>query len=242
MKALPKFLVISAFIVAGGYAACSLIYPTFYVRYRLSLDVDADGNVQTSSGVVEADYSILSNFRFGEGPKFGSDFHGNAITIDLGKRGLVFVVNMPSQTRHRVYRRESQILGSSSLASLPLDLYGSSPSQYPSGMADQFRNILRQTGSNDVPIDVLPMFVRFRDINDEKSIEEVDPGDLAATLGPGVKLVRARFELTRDPITPVPADWPNWLIEHKDDAASRTYYGGSDPHKIFFNLQEFKGD
>ena len=47
----------------------------------------------------------------------------------------------------------------------------------------------------------IPMLVRFRDIDDPKSVEEVDPEDLAKSFGPGVKLARVTIEMTRDPVT-----------------------------------------
>ncbi len=60
------------------------------------------------------------------------------------------------------------------------------------------------------------MLVRFTNINDRNSIEEVDPRDLAAAYGPGVRLVGVTFELTHDPVTPIPSVWPSWLKLEKD--------------------------
>ena len=45
--------------------------------------------------------------------------------------------------------------------------------------------------------------------------QRVDPFDLAATFGLGVKLVRSTLEVTGDPITPAPSNWPSWLKEPK---------------------------
>jgi hypothetical protein len=47
----------------------------------------------------------------------------------------------------------------------------------------------------------LPLLVRFRDINDAKTVERVKPGDLGASFGPGVYLKRATVEITKDPVT-----------------------------------------
>jgi hypothetical protein len=40
----------------------------------------------------------------------------------------------------------------------------------------------------------LPLLVRFRDISDPKTVEKVDPANLAASFGAGVKLTRATIE------------------------------------------------
>src|SRR5690606_12946635 len=43
-----------------------------------------------------------------------------------------------------------------------------------------------------------PYLVRFRDISDPRTVEAVDPENLAVTYGPGVRLRRATIELTDD--------------------------------------------
>jgi hypothetical protein len=45
------------------------------------------------------------------------------------------------------------------------------------------------------------MLVRFRDIADPTSVEKVDPDNLAASFGEGVKLRRITVQLTDDPVT-----------------------------------------
>jgi hypothetical protein len=45
------------------------------------------------------------------------------------------------------------------------------------------------------------MMVTFGDLADPTSVAEVDPDDLAATFGEGVKLKRLTVELTDDPVT-----------------------------------------
>ncbi len=45
------------------------------------------------------------------------------------------------------------------------------------------------------------MLARFRDINDPKTLERVDPKNLAASFGPGVTHVGAHAELTNAPVT-----------------------------------------
>jgi hypothetical protein len=82
------------------------------------------------------------------------------------------------------------------------------------------RQLQPKKGAVDVPLGKLPMLVRFRDINDRNSIEEVNPLDLAAAYGPGVRLLRATFELTNDSITPMPPNWPNWLVKETVETPS----------------------
>jgi hypothetical protein len=53
-----------------------------------------------------------------------------------------------------------------------------------------------------LPLTSLPLLVRFRDLDDPKTVERVDPLDLGKSFGTGVKLQRATLEI-------VPAGtWP----------------------------------
>jgi hypothetical protein len=49
--------------------------------------------------------------------------------------------------------------------------------------------------------DNYPYFVRFRDIADPKSVEQVDPDDLAKSFGPGVKLKSLTVQVTDEPVS-----------------------------------------
>lgn len=46
-----------------------------------------------------------------------------------------------------------------------------------------------------------PLLVTFRDINDPKTVERVEPGALDAVFGPGVKLRRITVAVTDEPVT-----------------------------------------
>ena len=50
------------------------------------------------------------------------------------------------------------------------------------------------------------MLVRFRDLNDPKTVEQVDPLDLTKTFGPSVRLVGATLEIASAGIWPL-----NWI-------------------------------
>ena len=45
------------------------------------------------------------------------------------------------------------------------------------------------------------MLVTFKDINDPKTVERVDPNNLAEAFGQGVRLARASIEITNEPVT-----------------------------------------
>jgi hypothetical protein len=47
----------------------------------------------------------------------------------------------------------------------------------------------------------LPYFVRFRDLTDPKTVEQVSPDNLAKSFGPGVKLKALTIQITDEPVT-----------------------------------------
>lgn len=56
-----------------------------------------------------------------------------------------------------------------------------------------------------------PMLVTFTDLSDPTSVAEVDPDDLAATFGKGVRLKRITVQITDDPVTTGIEERLGWL-------------------------------
>jgi hypothetical protein len=234
MKRARKILLVCAAVIIGVYVAYQLLFPTVYLRLRLTLDVDVDGVTRTGSGVVEISYWILPDSLAGVagGTLFHGEMRGYAITVDLGQPGLLFVVDsVPLLQRPR---RDAMDSPGSYLGSLPLVTYGFLGDDLPSFMERAIRQVQAKSGPIEVPLGKLPMMVRFADINDKRSIEEVDPHDLASAFGPGVQLKRATVEITRDPISPLPPIWPVWL--NKD--TSTTTWPAS---RFMISTYAFKG-
>jgi hypothetical protein len=228
MTRFRKFLVVCAAIFAALYVAYVVIFPTVYLRYRLTLDVDVDGVTHSGSGVVEITYRGMPDWLggVGGGAHFGGDMRGYAITVDLRARGLLFVLNawpdnaLPYQFEAGAGARQRLLVGAN-LAMLPFVAYGLSDSQVPSTGIAAARELRGKNGPVDLPLDKLPLIVRFTDINDRGTFQPLDPNDLSAAYGPGVRLVRARFEFTTDPVSPMPQSWPKWLVAANDS----TYQG-----------------
>ena len=64
-----------------------LRYPTYTHHYRLTLEVEADGEVHTGSGVIAVDW------RWAETPDvyraWSDTVQGQAVAVDLGRRGML---------------------------------------------------------------------------------------------------------------------------------------------------------
>lgn len=239
MKRPPKFLVVCAAIAGGLYLAYLVILPTVYLRYRLTLDADVDGVMRTGSGVVEIAYQGMPDWlsEIGQGAHFGGEMRGYAITVDLGERGLLFVVDaypfLADPKTHLI-----ALPRAASLSMLPFAAYGLSGSYDPTSGLAAVRELQAKQGPVDIPPGRLPMVVRFRNIDDGDTIEEVDPRDLAAAYGPGVRLARARFEFTTDPVSPMPQAWPKSLASEQQHAFGFSYQQLWTPSP--FSIEMFK--
>lgn len=107
---------------------------------------------------------------------------GEAVAVDLGKRGYLFALLRSATSVDDAYRI----------------VYKSFP--WPEGPGGQhttpgilYYNALR--GSAPVPPSARPMLVRIVDIDNPSAVELVDPDNLAATFGEGANLVEAKIEL-----------------------------------------------
>jgi hypothetical protein len=232
MRGWTKFLVAAVVVCAALYGVglwlWDLNYPSCQIRYRLTVAVDADGARRVGSGVVEADYWLHPQFP--ESGPVGISFTGYAITIDLGEKGLLFVLDRPSQTREAGQDYQAnKVLRSTTLGDLPRAVFDHGEHERvatsESG-AESFRlycHALREYESARevrVPDALLPLFVRFWDQNDRGTLQEVNPERLDEIYGPGLSLNSVTLQIVDDPISPMPTTWPKWI---SDTATSRDW-------------------
>jgi hypothetical protein len=211
-----------------------LNFYTIHVRYRLTVEVQDGDKIKTGSSVIDVGYSIQPDSAVNLG---GRDTHptpvGYAPTVDLGEKGLLFLTfaNAPSGPEYHDGRNRNQQISCSldDIGCLPFAAYfqpgtniGSSYSQ----QKEALHQLLRQSGPRDVPFVILPELVRFREIDDPHTLVRVSPYDLAASFGPEVKLKRVILQLTDDPVTPPPKNWPQWLNVRRQNVEFRGYENG----------------
>jgi hypothetical protein len=202
-----------------------ILWLNFYdihVRYRLTVEVQDGDQIKTGSSVIDASYEMQPDWS-PSGPHTGlGSFTGYSPTVDLGKKGMLFLTfeSMPSTPDHIRERNKQFFCANVDVWCLPFAAYGEPGTGVATGVGPAFskekaalNDLLRKSGPRVVPFVVLPRLGRFLDISDPLTLVPVSPYDLAASFGPGVELKRVLFELTRDPVTPPPDIWPQWLKE-----------------------------
>jgi hypothetical protein len=205
-------------------------YPV-HVRYRLNIEVQDGDQVKTGSSVIDVAYSMQPDWAVNLGGRATHPIPvGYAPTVDLGEKGVLFLTFANAQRApeyHDGPSRNQQI-------SCPLDDIGCLPfaAYLPRGtdigssysqQNEALHKLLSQSGSRDVPFVILPKLVRFRDINDPETMVRVSPYDLAQSFGPNVSLKRVFVQLTDDPVTPPPQNWPRWLMIRRQNTMFRGY-------------------
>lgn len=182
-----------AIVLTVGLCGCIawfLAFPSVTLRYRLTLEAQVDDRTVVGSGVIQVTYEKNAQF-LGASAEITHWAKGEAVVLDLGSSGVLFaLLKEGDHTRS----------GADYIVPLAFGLpYGAV------GVRD-FARLRDLAGRVDLPFDRLPLMVRFRDINDPKTVQRVDPNNLASTFGAGVFLTRVTLEL-------VPAGiWPfHWL-------------------------------
>lgn len=186
-------------------------------RYRLTVEVDTPEGVRTGSSVIEVQQTLV---RAGGSPANQA--------VDRRVRGEAVPVDLPGgKTLFALLRSDSNVDWASYV------FVYLAPQKKGEPFADQLDDVLEVKGEQVLPRmwppvaflkerSAYPMLVTFGDLADPTSVAEVDPDDLAATFGEGVKLKRITVELTDDPVTTGIEQRLGWM-----DAYRSRWFDGS---------------
>ena len=212
-------------LVLAGIVFWKVEYPTIHIRYRLTVEVQVGDQIKTGSSVIDVAFPIGSDsLRLPdaglEEPRVAQGF---AVTINLDDSGLLFLTfEENSMPRHKILC-PFQDIGCMPFAAY--DISAANGSGY-GGREAALRVLQSQSGPVDVPFSSLTEFVRFRDINDRRSVEPVSPFGFATAFSSDIALKRVVLELTNDPVAPTPNEWPRWLLERDTHEDIHLYFKG----------------
>jgi hypothetical protein len=135
-------------------------------------------------------------------PRGGANTAGEAVVVDIGPRGLLFVLLTGD-----VRRKFSDELSANAVERAGFVHRGLTP------IIDYARQVssARTNGRFPVLPEELPMMIRFKDIHDPMSAELIDPKDLSKTFGAGVSLGDVFVDITDDPVTTGIEKWLPWV-------------------------------
>ena len=182
------------------FGGCDAMIPRFeHIRYKLQAEVETPTGVKTGYSVIEVRLEkSLHGFKV-KGEAAAVDIApGQALfvllrspqTVDWGAQAINFFPGTaelgPGETGHDAEVRRT---------GRALDAMRADRNAYP----------VRVAGKNSADPEKswpgTPYFVRFKNIRDPKTVERVDPDDLAKTFGRGFKLRSLTVQETDEPVT-----------------------------------------
>jgi hypothetical protein len=183
-------------LAAISVAGCDLANTTITgkrlpnYRYKLTVEVDTPAGVRIGSSVIE----VIKPWRS------GSRYRGQAVAVDLPEGEILFV--LPRSEKMGLWGAKAMI------PAFP-EIIGTGDEEKD---VTQLLSAARAMGRVPLPrrwqlsgpqdtMDHTPYFVRFRDISDPKSVEQVDPDNLGKSVGPGVRLNGIFIEITDEPVS-----------------------------------------
>ncbi len=171
-------------------------------RFRVIATAEVDGQRFEGSTVMEAQW------RQTPGGRTYSNLFGETLILELGKRGTVFL--LPIEHDRKTGAFNSLYHGAFE------ELF-----RAPTGEKDKtLKAISKGTGRHKFLAKGgdpkrLPAFIAFKDERLPRTVYELDPFDLAAELGPGVRFIGLEIEITDAPLTSRLKERLPWLIKEK---------------------------
>ena len=179
-----------------GLSGCG----TYDWHQKLTVEVETPDGVKVGSAMTEV--SWWENRFFKDGGALQSAIRGEAAVVDLGKGRFLFALLSHAGNSRYMAGLAPRII-------VDRD-----------GLAWSLEAITRAKGLSgrlEVPSKHFPMLVTFTDINDPKSVKEVDPANLGATFGMNYALKSITLEVTDESVTGGKMDsLLNWLSKYPE--------------------------
>jgi hypothetical protein len=189
-----------ALVLASGsaltLAGCGLFNPfapSATLRYRTTVEIETPQGVKSGSSVTEL--KRIEKGSFGDSPMTGGYIKAEAVAVDLPNGRMLFAL-----LRNDKLGADYPVLILSSVfdyPNAPPSLRGPAAGT----LAVRMKEAAKQKPGFTLQGTDYPLLVTFTDIRDPKTVTRVDPDDLAASFGVGVKLRRITVQITNDPVT-----------------------------------------
>jgi hypothetical protein len=177
--------------ITAMLGGCGFFSPTYTYHYKISLEIETPEGLRTGFAVRQVSWSAGKSVTQ-EASTASMSHEGEAVVVDLPNGQSLFALMSPDgqETPMLAFGSARQTLGSDrSIKEL-----------HPPQQAEV---LFGQSG--------YPRLVRFRDMTDPRTVEKVDPADLAASYGPGFRLKRITAQIVDEPVTVSIGEKLNWL-------------------------------
>jgi hypothetical protein len=205
----------------GTTASGGTRYPDY--RYRLSVEVDTPEGLRSGSSVIEVRTAMSGDYAIPSPNTLSTRVRGEAVTVDLGQRGVMFALlrseksvdwaaGVLGSSAKRVTFEEvhDEIERTNRDPSFDISMQRTLALKGKYNVQRYYDEKLRKPGAKHPP-SYYPIMVTFADMTDPKSVTKIDPDNMAARFGKGVKLKRITVERTDDAVTSGIEERLGWL-------------------------------
>ncbi|WP_447971534.1 hypothetical protein [Nitrospira sp. M1] len=177
-------------IVVGVMLVAMLAYcKDFLIPYtwhqKMTLEVEVDGQIYTGSSVVKVSVGQSDPITQGLG-----------YPLQFGARGEAAFVELPGN--RYLFALLSGGPPDSGPKTNAVNIFAE---HLPQRGIERFAVLSKSRLKQDIPLSHYPLLVTFMGITDPKTVQKVEPENLAATFGPRVSLKRITLEITDEPVT-----------------------------------------
>jgi hypothetical protein len=181
MKWLAGFVIAIAGLVGLYY----LKYPVYSYRYRLTINIEIDGKVQSGSSVIEVGWQ--RGPPLGDAGGYGPIIRGQAPLVDLGRHGVVVATLITGDGYG--------ILPGGTVGALWLV-----PRAFGDSTAERISDLPRLRGRRELEANNLPRLIWFSDPSDPTTAKRIWPQDIPKEVDPAARFAGASVEITEDAI------------------------------------------
>lgn len=177
--------------------------------WRQKITVTVETPAGEVSGASVSQVSWRKHWIRTDGMGWTFDLTGEAVVVEVTPGRYLFALLKGAGT--------TEYMGSVAAASMA----GREGRMIDAALFDEVRDKRdRAAGGIALPVYQYPLLVTFADIADPSTVQLVDPTDLAASFGPGVRLTSVTLEVTDEPVTEGVVEgkltwlskiWPNQL-------------------------------
>lgn len=184
-----------------------LTFPSYTFHYRLTVQVEVDGEVKEASGVIGIRWHDTPDINVST---YQLSAFGQAVLVDLGNHGTLFVP-LGANTNYEGLDLSQLLFGRESPRS-----------------RDVIERALKVKGRLEVAPHNLPQFIWQPQINDPSSAVVVTAEQFPEVISPNVRLVGVWTEITEDPVSTGLENEVAWIGEMYERRRKLVMYNSQD--------------
>ena len=193
-------------------------FPSATWRYKMTVTVETPEGLKTGYAVREVHQ--YTDIKIGDAGGGKAGAIGEAVVVDLGKRGVLFLLLSEDYAHNVVFH-----------------VFPFNGANTPEGMKyySSLKNVQKSIRN------YLPTMVTFKDLNNPMTVRAVDADNLEKVFGEGVHLKDALIEMTDEPVSWTIYNYLPWLESLNGDYLDGKTTSSGAPMGLYGGLFQYKG-